>query len=582
MSQRMVLRGMTLFSVIVAAITLPAAKVGPGAPTTASAATSAALAPGEEPDQEDDDRSQPSAGEATGTHPRVVFVDGGGRNASDSGPGTMFAPYRTIGAAMRHLKPGDDVVVAPGTYRERIDVPSLAWGTKVTRVRAMTPHTVTVKGSTLVGGWARASSGVYSVAWPGEEPEQVYRSDKPLRQIGGTVFSGYPIHPTPDLRGMHASEGGIWPGRVSGGVADLTADSFTYDAATKRLYVRLGRALASGERLEVSTRRHVLYAKNAIGLTIDGLDFAHSNTSYAYRQGAVQVIGRNNTLRNLTVRDMDAACVQLIGSDSTVADSDITRCGQVGVTGHGKRLTFAGNTVTHNNTRGFNTNWEAGGMKLIGGLHDSTVRDTVSAYNNGDGIWIDWKNTANLIANNTTAYNNGFGIHYEASRTGRIRGNKSYGNKLRGINLLESAESLIQENIVFGNTMEGIAVADGYRSAKDPVLKPVRNRVLGNFMGWNDVERNRIQLVLPGKSFDSASDHNTFVLRSVRPRMSMGYMSGTNYPYEDLTLWQRATKLDLNSVERNLAMPGQVRDALTVKRLLSPSELAAVSAPGAA
>lgn len=125
-------------------------------------------------------------------------------------------------------------------------------------------------------------------------------------------------------------------------------------------------------------------------------------------------------------------------------------------------------------------------------------------------------------------------------------------------------------------------MADGYRSAKDPVVKPVRNRVLGNFMGWNDVERNRIQLVLPGKSFGSASDRNTFVLQSVRPRMSMGYMSSTNYPYENLVLWQRATKPDLNSVERNLAMPGQVRAALTAKRLLEPRELAAFSTPGAA
>ncbi len=59
----------------------------------------------------------------------------------------------------------------------------------------------------------------------------------------------------------------------------------------------------------------------------------------------------------------------------------------------------------HASEGGIRPGREAGGMKLIGGLHDSTVRDTVSAYNNGDGIWIDWKNTCDLIENNTTAYN---------------------------------------------------------------------------------------------------------------------------------------------------------------------------------
>lgn len=43
-------------------------------------------------------------------------------NGSDSAAGTSNAPWRTFNRAMRDLKPGDEVVVRPGTYTERVYV----------------------------------------------------------------------------------------------------------------------------------------------------------------------------------------------------------------------------------------------------------------------------------------------------------------------------------------------------------------------------------------------------------------------------------------------------------------------------
>jgi parallel beta-helix repeat protein len=508
---------------------------------------------------------------------RRVTVDPNHTNASDTGAGTAAQPYRTISTALARLQPGDDIVIAAGTYREALVVPTLTGASAPTRLRAAAARSVTVKGSIEVGGWALVSPGVYAVPWTREEPQQVYLAGQALQQIGGTVFGGYPTTPPPELASAHANEGGIWPGRTAGGVAQLVPGSFTHDAAASRLLVRTAQPLGAGQVLEVSVHRHVLQAEAAIRLTVEGLDFMHASTSTVYRQGAVKVAGDGNTLRNLAVRDMDAACVQLLGNDNALLDSELMRCGQLGLLGRGLRMTVAGNRISQANTRGFNKWWEAGGMKLIGpgGLHDAVIRQNTVSFSDGDGIWIDWKNSGNLIEANTVAYNTGFGIHYEASRTGTIRGNTVYGNGLRGIYLMESSGSTVQGNAVFGNTMEGIAVVDGTRSATDPELSPLNNRVTGNAVAWNDDQRNWVQLVLPGPRYGSLSDANVFKSEQLGPRMAMGFPSASAPAYESLQAWRNATQQDLGSSAERVALPEVLRSALQARRMLESTELPA-------
>ena len=503
---------------------------------------------------------------------RAVFVDPSNPAANDSGSGSAAAPYRTIGAAMAKLRPGDDVVIAPGTYREWVVVPALAWGAARTRIRAQTPRTVLIKGSEVVSGWTSNSGGLYWVHWAGEEPQQVFRNGVSLQQMGGTVFG---IDATSPLATAHASEGGIWPGRINGGLSDLTPDSFTYDPTARRLYIKPAVALTTNQTIEVAKVRHVLQAESANGLTVQGIDFQHSNTTVAYRWGAVKVTGQRNVLTDLVVKDMDGICVQLTGNDNVLSNSTIERCGQTGIGGSGWRMTITNNRVTYNNTRGFNKWWEAGGMKLIGdsGLHDSVIRNNLVAFNHGDGIWVDWLNTGNLIEGNTTAYNEGFGIHYEASQTGTIRGNLSYGNTMRGIYLFESANSVVTGNSAFGNAMEGIGVVNGDRSAGNPQLLPMNNTVTGNTMAWNDFNRNWVQLVLPGLQFNNVSDRNSFSAEVLFGRMSLGFMGVNNPAFALLATWRTATSNDTNSTEQLIPMPVALKQAIGEKRLLSASEI---------
>ena len=506
---------------------------------------------------------------------RSVVVDQRHPNASDNGPGTADQPYRTISRAMHSLQPGDDVQIYPGVYRESIVVPTMSDAVTVpTRIRAAINKTVektVVRGSTAVTNWEKVSGNRWSASWAGEEPSQVFRNGKQLQQIGGTIEGGFPLVPNHPLSNLHVSEGGIWPGRINGGVDNLRADSFAFDAVNKRIVVQLSTPLGIGEALEVSSLRHVLQAEHAHNLVVDGLVFDQSNTSFTHLKGGVKVVGTHNTLSNLVVQNMDAFCVELVGDDNVLSDTFVHNCGQIGVNARGQRVSILRNWLVENNYRGFNKWWAAGAMKLIGegGIHNSTIRHNAFVYNNGDGLWIDWKNSGITIDSNLAAYNAGFGIHYEASSNATITKNWTYGN-VRGINLTESSNSLISDNTVFGNKFEGIAVVDGIRSASDPTLKPFYNQIVGNTIAWNDDGRNWIQLTLPGSDFHTVSDRNVFKAERIPPRMSLGFMSGTNYPYERLEWWQSATGQDRNSSTETIPMPDVLTDVLNRRTLIWP------------
>ena len=92
--------------------------------------------------------------------------------AKTNGNGTKAAPFKTINQAAAIAKAGDQVIVAPGTYREQV-VPKF-------------------------GG-------------SGDEPEQriIYKSEKPL----GAVISGAEI-----LKGWKKYKGDVWTAKVDNGV----------------------------------------------------------------------------------------------------------------------------------------------------------------------------------------------------------------------------------------------------------------------------------------------------------------------------------------------------------------------------
>jgi parallel beta-helix repeat protein len=481
------------------------------------------------------------------------FVNPKHPKSTDAGAGLVNAPFKTIAVAMQKLQAGDYLRIAPGVYREPILFTNKDWATaKLTKVEGQVEggQRVLIKGSRVVLGWhtEAAQSGLFSLSWK-SEPQQVYLNGNALKQIGGTIFGGFPERPNHDLNKLHASQGGIWPNRVKGNASNMPVNSFFYDNQRERLYLRCDCKALDQQVVEVSVLRYLVDGNNLENVVLKNIDFQHSTTSTLSRGEAVMIRGKNIQVDNIHVSDMDAGCIGLRGSYITLANSSMGQCGQTGLAAKGKHINIENNRIYASNTRGFNKWWEAGGAKFVGegGISDSIVTGNLVEDNFGDGLWFDWGPSNNVIKSNVVLRNKGFGIHYEASYGGRIEENVVALNAQRGIYLPHSSNSKVLRNVVVANEMEGIAVIDEGRRDKSGKLDllPQNNFVCGNVVAWNKGGA----LMLPADIRTNQSNWNTFVGTGNQAKFGLGWWPNRIRPVSlNLEAWQNLVSQDKNSI----------------------------------
>lgn len=466
------------------------------------------------------------------------------------------------------IQPGDKVIFAAGDYRaELLLLANKKWSVDTpTTFSATRPGVVFIKGSDIVADWKAAGGTKYVRDWSGVEPEQIFIGGAPLMQLAGTIFAGFPNDPKSSYNGMHASTGGIWPGRTSylAGAA-MPAESFFYSASEKKIYLNTQKNLAT-QKVEVSVRRRPFYAEGVNGITLDGLIIEHSNTSYYGRGAALTIIGSDNIIKNVTVRNTDLAGIQTVGDRNKVFDSTLVYNGQAGLIMRGTANEVMRVNASYNNTRKFNKWWEAGGFKFVGngGLQASKVSGNYVVGNQGDGIWFDWNNKGNFITENVVAYNAGFGIHYEASKEAVIMDNYVYGNGQRGVFLADSANSSISHNMVIANNLEGVAtVYTGRRDDSGQEFGGGNNKVDSNIIGWNGGSATLI-MALPAPS-GGGSDINVFFGAPKAVRFSIGYPTNLKPAVSGLPTWVKMSGMDAMSVAAEVAMPTALSTALARK-----------------
>jgi parallel beta-helix repeat protein len=491
----------------------------------------------------------------------VRYADPANPAAQDAGEGDAKHPYRTLAYAIRNLRPGDTLNIAGGVYREALRFPDGNWSGGPTVIQAAGNAEVLIKGSDIVTGWERQAGSVYVKRPWTVNSQQVVVDGVALKQIGGTIYGGYPEKANHPMAKLHAGQkGGIWPGRVSGGLNEMTDNSFYYDAGAQALYIKVPVTSLEGHTVEVSVRPHLVFGQRLQDVTLKNLRFQHANTTALNQTGAVTLSGSRLVLENIEVTHVDGNGFDLTGDEIVVTKSRANHCGQVGmkVRGRGNRLT--GNETSFNNTRGFNKWWEAGGAKFVGegGLRDSEVSGHRAIGNNGDGIWFDWMNSNNQVRENVAAYNAGFGIHYEASQRGYIYNNYVFANKQRGIYLPHSSESVVAHNLVAKNGMEGIAVIDEGRSKTKTELRPRANRVFGNIIAWN----GKAAIVLPAGLVENASDYNLLLSAREPPAFSLGWGSRASPLRKGLADWRAASGQDTHSWSESLEVPRALLAAL--------------------
>jgi parallel beta-helix repeat protein len=499
------------------------------------------------------------------------YVNPSNAMSKDNGAGTSAAPYKTLGYAIKQLRRGDTLLISGGTYRESVDLrlaaglaSSSSLSGPLTKISGVTGSTVVIKGSEVIADWEKLNTNTYVRRGWTTNSQQVFVDGAPLKQIGGSIFGGYPDKAGNAYASILSGTGGIWPGRISGTASALVDNSFYYDAAGAALYVRVPLATLVGHIVEASVRTYAIFGSDVHDLAIANLRIEHSNTTATVQNGAVTLLGSRLQLDHMDVKYADGAGFDVTADDSTVKNVSATYCGQVGVKLRGSRSKLLDSTVSYNNTRGFNKWWEAGGAKFVGagGLQDSVVAGNRAYFNTGDGLWFDYKNARNKIYGNNIAYNSGMGVHYEASTAAEIYRNRIFGNGQRGIYLPNSSNSVIAHNLIVHNGLEGIAIVDerGATAQMNTAFIPSNNYLAANIIGWN----GKAAIVLPGEGEKSVSDANLFLGVSP-PTFSLGWASTANPLLTGIAAWLAATGHDMESWHRSLVEPAGVAMAIQQK-----------------
>jgi hypothetical protein len=140
-------------------------------------------------------------------------------------------------------------------------------------------------------------------------------------------------------------------------------------------------------------------------------------------QTAAIQMGPGWTVEGLEVRENHGLGVA-VGSHSVLRGSRVHHQGQLGVGGSGSvGALVEGNEIDHNNTAGYDGQWEAGGGKWVGGNRNLTVRGNYVHDNVGPGLWTDSDNVDTTYEHNLVRDNTGVGILHETSYAAVIRGN---------------------------------------------------------------------------------------------------------------------------------------------------------------
>jgi hypothetical protein len=204
------------------------------------------------------------------------------------------------------------------------------------------------------------------------------------------------------------------------------------------------------------------------------------------QKGAIEgMAGIGWTVENCEVR-LNSGGGVTVGTSGRVRGSDIHHNGQIGIAGVGRDILIENNRIWGNNTRGFNFNWEAGGVKVA--LSDGVVfRGNHVHDNGGSGLWCDIDCRNVIYENNLVERNEDTGIFHEISFNAIIRNNvvRYNGNGHRkwlwGPDILVAASQDVE---VYGNVLTvsaggcGIMLIDQGRRMKNGTKYKTRNNTV--------------------------------------------------------------------------------------------------------
>ena len=294
--------------------------------------------------------------------------------ASDAGPGTAERPWRSISKAAEAMQPGDSVVIHAGVYREHVRPGRSGTASAPITYQAAPGEEVVLTGADVLTGWTSVGDGVWK-----KEP-WTYR------------FATHPNDAKHRLIGR--CEQVIVDGRLLAQVdclEKMAPGSFFADTDHKVLYVRLAGDRDPNQAVVEASVRAVCFGPGWGGgrrdyITVRGLVIRHAaNMAQRGRFSPRGIIGPSRTALSSiptgpafrfteTTRRFAASRRATTDSRGSAAAAGTSCSEEV--------------ALEHNNVKGYDKDWEGGGMK-IAVARDGVVRRCRAVANNGVGLWFD-------------------------------------------------------------------------------------------------------------------------------------------------------------------------------------------------
>jgi parallel beta-helix repeat protein len=382
--------------------------------------------------------SLPVGSEAYSIPSGALYVSATG---SDSGPGTLAAPFRTLQHAISVAASGATIVLRAGEYNEADIVPA---GKGLTIENY--PHEAAyLDGATHVNsGWVQTGSTWTMPNWTVQFDNSV--SDSPTPPVDGSyVFEG-PQNPLAN----HVDQ--IW---IDGVRQQLVASSaavglgqFYADYANHDLVLGTNPA---GHDVKASNKVTGLYVYGASS-TIRGIgirDYADSLDQY----GAIVISGASGvTVSDLVVSENATFGLYYSRSPNGVIDHITADAnGMLGMASYqSDNLTVTGVQADANNTHNFNQAPESGGYKICAS-RNITITDSQFDTNTGPGLWFDMSDYNAIVTNSDLDTNTGHGLSFEISSKLMFVNNRVLGNGGVGLKLNDANGISLYNNTVSGS-----------------------------------------------------------------------------------------------------------------------------------
>lgn len=377
-----------------------------------------------------------------------------------SGDGSKRYPFKTINEAAKLAKPGDEVIVAPGVYREYVDpVNSGLPGSRIV-YRSKKPLAAVITGAEAVKNWekhegntwmARIGNGIFGDYNPYrvEVAGDWYFAKDPVH-TGEVYLNGKAMYEVSDLKDVLEPR----PYKRSWEKDEFTKLKWytTQDGNDTLIYANFGGKDPNKENIEINVRRNCFYpSKEGIGyITLSGFTVKQAATQWApptaYQDGMVgphwskawiiedceisdsrcsgitlgKYLQPNNNNKwttrytkdgtqterdNIMQAQAEGWTKETIGSH-IIRRCHIHDCGQTGIVGHlgGVFSIIEDNHIHHINNKQDLAGAEIGGIKMHAAIDVIYRRNHI--HHCTRGLWLDWQAqgtrvTQNLFHDNT-------------------------------------------------------------------------------------------------------------------------------------------------------------------------------------